>query len=114
MLINANKSVELRICFAQNLQQPSPLPLRGQNVPVVSSTKCLGYHLNSKLSGNSHIEEAIKKTSKLPHFLSIMARNGLSADDVMSVYTSLIRPCPEYGALILVGCNSNNNNNNNK
>ena len=45
MKLNGTKSVDLRIWFAQSPPQPPPLMLGGQGVPVVETTKYLGYHL---------------------------------------------------------------------
>ena len=104
MALNGKKSVELRICFARNPPQPPPLMLGGQEVPVVETTKYLGYHLDQHLTGDVHIENAIKTASKRLHYLTVMARHGLPADDLITIYTTLIRPCLEYSSVLLVGC----------
>lgn len=104
MLLNGKKSVELRVCFAKDPPQPPPLILDGQVVPVVTSTKYLGFYLDNQLSGDVHIEEAVKKASKRLHFLTVMARNGLPVEDLVDIYNTLIRPCLEYGSVLLVGC----------
>ena len=96
--------MELRICFAKDPPQPPPLILNGQVVPVVTSTKYLGFHLDNQLSGDVHVEEAVKKASKCLHFLTVMARNGLPVEDLVDIYNTLIRPCLEYGSVLLVGC----------
>ncbi len=64
MLLNGNKSVEIRICLAKNSIQPSPLILGGQEVHVMLQSKCLGYHLDNQLNGNYHIDECVKKASQ--------------------------------------------------
>ncbi|KAJ8381215.1 hypothetical protein SKAU_G00019930 [Synaphobranchus kaupii] len=53
MLLNGKKSVEMRICFSRNPPQLAPLFLGGQEVPIVTTTKYLGFHLDSDLSGNT-------------------------------------------------------------
>ena len=78
--------------------------LGGQEVPVVETTKYLGYHLDQNLTGDVHIENAVKTASKRLHYLTVMARHGLPADDLVSIYTTLIRPCLEYSSVLLVGC----------
>ncbi len=104
MLLNGNKSVEIRICFAKHSIQPPPLILGGQEVPVVLQSKYLGYHLDNQLNGNYHIDECVKKASQRLHFLTVFAKHGASADDLVSMYCSLIRPCLEYANVLLVGC----------
>ena len=49
-------------------------------------------------------ENAIKTASKRLHYLTVMARHGLPADDLITIYTTLIRPCLEYSSVLLVGC----------
>lgn len=73
MLLNGKKSVELRICFSQNPPQPATLILGGQAVPVLTSTKYLVFYLDNQLSGNQHIDQAVKKASRRFHFLTVMA-----------------------------------------
>ena len=73
-------------------------------VPVVETTKYLGYHLDQKLTGDVHIEKAVKTASKRLHYLTVMARYGLPADDLTTIYTTLIRPCLEYSSVLFVGC----------
>lgn len=36
--------------------------------------------------------------------LTVFAKHGASADDLVSMYCFLIRPCLEYANLLLVGC----------
>lgn len=105
MQLNGDKSVELRICFSKNPVQPAPLVLGGKEVPVVTTTKYLGFHLESNLSGNFHIDQMVKKASKRLHFLTVLVRHGLPQQDLLTVYTTLVRPCLEYGSVLLVGCN---------
>lgn len=105
MQLNGDKSVELRICFSKTPTQPAPLVLGGKEVPVVTTAKYLGFHLDSDLSGDSHIDQMVKKASKRLHFLTVLARHGLPQQDLVIIYTTLVRPCLEYGSVLLVGCN---------
>lgn len=110
MILNGKKSVELRICFARDPPQPPPLMLGGQEVPVMKTTKYLGYHLDQNLTGNVHIQNAVKTASKWLHYLTVMARHGLPPEDLVSIYTTLIRPCLEYSSVLMVGCNKKQQN----
>ncbi len=97
--------MELRICFSKNPPQSAPLFLGGQEVPVVTTTKYLGYHLDSDLSGDTHIEQVVRKASRRLHFLTVQARHGLLCEDLLTIQTAVVRPCLEYGSVLLVGCN---------
>ena len=52
-----------------------------------------------------HIQNAVKTASKRLHYLTVMARHGLPPEDLVSIYTTLIRPCLEYSSVLMVGCN---------
>ncbi|KAJ8353276.1 hypothetical protein SKAU_G00208430 [Synaphobranchus kaupii] len=99
MLLNGKKSVEMRICFSRNLPQLVPLFLGGQEVPIVTTTKYFGFHLDSDLSCNTQVEQSVKKASKRLHFLTVLARHGLPCEDLVTIYTTLVRPCLEYGVM---------------
>lgn len=73
-----------------------------QAVPV--GTKYLGFHLDNQLSGNQHIDQAVKRASKHLPFLTVMARNILPTEDLVEIYTTLIPPCLEYASVLRVGC----------
>ena len=46
----------------------------------------------------------MKQASKRLHFMMVMSRNGLPVEDLVEIYNTLIRPCLEYGNVLLVGC----------
>uniref|UniRef100_A0A8C8FS53 Reverse transcriptase domain-containing protein n=1 Tax=Oncorhynchus tshawytscha TaxID=74940 RepID=A0A8C8FS53_ONCTS len=56
------------IYFSRDHPQPAPLILGGQKIPGVTTTKYLGFHLDSNLSGDTHVEQSVRKASKLLHF----------------------------------------------
>ncbi|KAJ8339154.1 hypothetical protein SKAU_G00359400 [Synaphobranchus kaupii] len=88
----------MRICFSRNPPQLAPLFLGGQEVPIVTTTKYLGFHLD--LSGNTQVEQSVKKASKRLHYLTVLARHGLPCEDLVTIYTTLVRPCLEYGGVL--------------
>lgn len=55
------KLVDLQICFSKHPPQPAPVVPGGKDVPVATTPKYLGFHLDSGLSGDSHIEQMGKK-----------------------------------------------------
>ncbi|KAI8502636.1 hypothetical protein Bbelb_193380 [Branchiostoma belcheri] len=85
MLLNGKKSQLLLICSSRGVPTMPPLTLGGDLVPVTSVAKGLGFTFDSKLSWEEH--------------------QGMSVDDLIQVYLSLIRPVLEYGHVLLVGCN---------
>ena len=63
MMINAKKTKELVICFAQTEPDISRLIIKGQEIERVSSTKLLGLTLSDDPSWGTHIEKISKKAS---------------------------------------------------
>ncbi|XP_071383975.1 uncharacterized protein [Centroberyx affinis] len=104
LLADMSKAFD-RVDHAQLLQHLAnielcPRPLAWE-VPVVTTTKYLGFHLDSDLSGDTHIEQVVRKASKRLHFLTVLARHGLPCEDLVTIYTAVVRPCLEYGSVLL-------------
>ena len=68
------------------------------NMPVqtVESSKLLGLVLNNQLSWSDHVYYLHSKASKRLYFLIMLKRSGLSTDDLITYYTSVIRSVLEY------------------
>ncbi|KAI8488996.1 hypothetical protein Bbelb_332200 [Branchiostoma belcheri] len=94
MLLNGKKSQLLLICSSRGVPTMPPLTLGG-----------LGFTFDSKLSWEEHVRSSVAKASSRLHFLRLLTKQGMSVDDLIQVYLSLIRPVLEYGHVLLVGCN---------
>ncbi|XP_035670155.1 uncharacterized protein LOC118411776 [Branchiostoma floridae] len=46
----------------------------------------------------------VTKASRRLHFLRLLAKQGTSVADLVTIYVSLVRPVLEYGHVLLVGC----------
>ncbi|CAH1233292.1 Hypp671 [Branchiostoma lanceolatum] len=105
MVMNGDKSYELRICFSRIPPVLPPLILGGKEVPVVTCATYLGFKMTSNLKWDSHISHATKKGSQRLHYLRLLAKGGMPPDDLTTVYTTLIRSVLEYANVMYVGCN---------
>lgn len=63
--------------------------------------KHLVYYLDQILTGDVHIEKTVKTASRRLHYLTVMTRHGLP-DDLITTFTTLIRPFLEYSSVLLV------------
>ncbi|XP_035663512.1 uncharacterized protein LOC118407196 [Branchiostoma floridae] len=104
MTMNGDKSYELRICFARIPPDLPPLTLGGKEVTVVTCAPYLGFKISSNLKYDSHISHVTGKGSQRLHFLRLLAKGGMPAEDLTTVYTTLIRPVLEYANVVYVGC----------
>ncbi|KAI8499835.1 hypothetical protein Bbelb_221520 [Branchiostoma belcheri] len=103
MIMNGDKSYELRLCFSKNPPVPPPLTLGGKEVPVVECATYLGFKLHRSLGWDSQILHMAKKGSTRLHFLRMLKKGGMPPEDVETVYTTLIRPVLEYANVVTDG-----------
>ena len=68
MKLNSDKCKELRISFARNQTEFSPVIVNGKGLEVVQHAKLLGLTISSDLSWNEHISNVVKKASKRLYF----------------------------------------------
>ena len=61
MMLNSDKCKELRISFARNQTEFSPVIVNGKGLEVVQHAKLLGVTISSDLSWNEHISNLVKK-----------------------------------------------------
>ncbi|KAI8514659.1 hypothetical protein Bbelb_072500 [Branchiostoma belcheri] len=110
MIMNGDKSYELRLCFSKNPPVPPPLTLGSKEVPVVECATYLGFKRHRSLGWDSQILHMAKKGSTRLHFLRMLKKGGMPPEDLETVYTTLIRPVLEYANVVYVGCNTKQNN----
>ncbi|KAI8504744.1 hypothetical protein Bbelb_178620 [Branchiostoma belcheri] len=97
-------SQAMLICFSRNIPALPPLSLGGEPVPVTNVAKGLGFIFDDKLSWREHVKSTVSKASSRLHYLRLLTKQGMSVEDLIQVYLSLIRPVLEYGHVLLVGC----------
>ncbi|KAI8510003.1 hypothetical protein Bbelb_124310 [Branchiostoma belcheri] len=110
MIMNGDKSYELRLSFSKNPPVPPPLTLGGKEVPVVECATYLGFKLHRSLGWDSQILHMAKKGSTRLHFLRMLKKGGMPPEDLETVYMTLIRPVLEYANVVYVGCYTKQNN----
>ena len=93
MNINPTKSKEMLISFAKNPPEVPHIVIDGESIERVTSCKLLGIILNDKLNWEDHINAIYKKCCQKLHFLTKLRRTQASSNDVIRIYSSVIRPC---------------------
>ncbi|XP_035686680.1 uncharacterized protein LOC118422919 [Branchiostoma floridae] len=104
MLLNGKKSQLLQICVCRSVPSPPRLTLGCVCVPWVASAKGLGFILDKNLTLQEQVTSMVTKASRRLHFLRLLAKQGTSVADLVTIYVSLVRPVLEYGNVLLVGC----------
>ena len=96
MKLNAKKCKELRVCFLKEKPQLQPLHIDGQELELASCYKVLGLTIQNNLKWNEHINVTVSKASKRLHILRVLCHGGLPAEDLLTIYFSIIRSVLEY------------------
>ena len=77
---------------------PDSLVLLGSRIERVPSYKLLGVYISSDLKWNQHVEYITKRANKRLYALRILKKSGLSQNDLLQIYCSLIRSILEYAS----------------
>ena len=80
------------------------LVMRNCTIERVKETKLLGVIIRDDLRWDSHISYFNKKASKRLYFLRCLKRAGLSKDELLSIYISLVRSICEYACPVWSTC----------
>ena len=96
MRLNIAKTKELVIDFGKTKRVLSPITISGQAIERVPSTKLLGVILSEDLKWTAHVDNLISRVNKRIFVVWHLKRSGVSATDLVDIYTSTIRPVLEY------------------
>ena len=98
MKINESKTKEIVVCFRLEPVLLQPLFINGIQIEQVSSAKLLGLIISDDLTWQTHVDFIVSKASKRIYYIIVLKRSGLSAKDLVTVYSTTIRPIVEYVA----------------
>jgi len=99
MNINTKKTKEMIIGNIKKEFPPS-LRLNDNEIERVSVYKLLGLYVNDNLTWNDHVSSICTKSAQRLHFLKLLKRAGISSDDLLYYYKSVIRPVTEYACFV--------------
>jgi hypothetical protein len=101
MNINPKKTKEIIFGPLSKLEPDSlSLNVGGQNLQPVKVFKLLGLHINQTLKWDDHILQVSSKINKRLYFLKHLKKAGMSNDDLVNYYRSVIRPVAEYACQV--------------
>ncbi|KAI8510268.1 hypothetical protein Bbelb_126960 [Branchiostoma belcheri] len=75
---------------------PPPLKINNRDLQQVEVMRILGVFLQSNLKWNAHVDYICTKSSQRLFFLRRLKHFHLDIEDLVSVYTTYIRPITEY------------------
>ena len=94
--LNESKCKELRISFTKSENTLEPVTINNTNIEVVPSAKLLGVMISNDLKWNMHVEMIYRKVPGRLYFLRQLKRAKVPTNDLLSFYTTCIRPVAEY------------------
>jgi hypothetical protein len=100
MQINCGKTKEMIVYFGKKKINIPEITMGGKQLERVENTKLLGIIFNNKLTWDDHVNYICTKVSKRIYFIRLLKRAGVSSNDILLVYFSIIRSVLEYGSEI--------------
>ena len=91
--------MEIVIDFSKGKTLKASLPniiMDGNIIERTESAKILGVHISSDLTWNTHVDHIVAKASKRLYMLYQVKRAGISQNDLLKIYVSVVRPILEY------------------
>ena len=74
--------------------------MQNQIISECQQVKLLGVIIRSDLKWNDHVDHIVSKASRKLYLLRILKRFGMPASDLITVFSSYIRPILEYCCIV--------------
>ena len=94
--LNPTKCKELVVCFKKTPPSQGPIKIYGVQFERVSSANVLGVTISNDLKWNDHVDTITSKAARRLYLLSQLKRAGISPDDLLAFYYSVIRSILEF------------------
>ena len=97
--LNSEKCKEMIIDFSRNYSLTSGIQsvtIGEQVLERVEHAKMLGVTISNNLTWSKHIDNIVSKAGKRVYMLYQLKRAGISQNDLVKIYVSIIRPVLEY------------------
>ena len=99
MRLNSEKCKEMIIDFSRNYSLTSGIQsvtIGEQVLERVEHAKMLGVTISNNLTWRKHVDNIVSKAGKRVYMLYQLKRAGISQNDLVKMYVSIIRPVLEY------------------
>ncbi|KAI8521548.1 hypothetical protein Bbelb_013020 [Branchiostoma belcheri] len=98
MVLNPDKCKVITVCFMKCPPPPPTLTINGSPLEVVPLTCLLGVWLQRDLKWETQVNKMIGKANGRLFFLRKLKHFNLPTGDLVTIYTSFVRPVLEYCA----------------
>ncbi len=100
MAINPSKTKEILFDFSKTQHSVPPIVIDNKEIERVKCAKFLGVTLSADLSWETHIDNIYKKATQRVHYIKLLKRAGITPEEQVKVYLSIIRPTMEYACQV--------------
>ena len=100
MILNCDKTKHMVMCFARKPPTVPPLVLDNVVIERVQHAKLLGVVVSCDLKWQKHVDYVCGKASQRLYFLRMLKRAGVELNDIVRIYTSLVRSVLEYACQV--------------
>ncbi len=100
MAINPLKTKQLIFDFSRPKLELPVITISGTEIESVNHAKLLGVTISSDLSWEEHVDKIHGKGCQRIHYITLLRRAGISADQLLKIYLSVIRPTLEYACQV--------------
>ena len=98
--LNPTKCQALEVCFKQGGPLHADIMIGAEKLPYVNKAKVLGIWLQCDLKWDSQVDNMIKKANQRLFMLRSVNKFGFDHHELVTVYTSDVRPIIEYGDVV--------------
>ena len=96
MKINADKTKDMAISFSRKHTNIPAVTIDGKAVERTKTFTLLGVVLSDDITWGDHVEYLHGKCSQRLYLLILLKRAGVTAQDILRIYTTMIRSVLEY------------------
>ena len=99
MRLNSEKCKEIIIDFSRNYSLTSGIQsvrIGEQVLERVEHAKMLGVTISNNLTWSKHVDNIVSKAGKRVYMVCQLKRAGISQNDLLTIYVSVIQPVLEY------------------
>ncbi|XP_030853882.1 uncharacterized protein LOC100889248 [Strongylocentrotus purpuratus] len=100
MRLNPTKCQVMQISFARRQLPPPEIKLLDQIIPESQHVKLLGVIVRNDLRWTDHVNNVTSRATKKLYILRMLKRFAMPTTDLLTVFTSYIRPILEYCCVV--------------
>ena len=96
MVLNCDKTKELRICFSRDQPRYEDIVVDGMRITNASDARLLGVTISDELRWQAHVDTIRTKAAQRLYFITLLKRASIDQQSLIRISTELLRSITEY------------------